>query len=133
VNEATRKALDILRKAGKDSSKLGKVFRPPFEPSEGDNDRKGLAEALNRDELGQAYLESAGQPNTAYFSLMKNQVQNDFVAPIHRDLAFRYSSRIRRIAEEAGRRAAISKESEGLVDTMELSMADFLSLDKGAE
>jgi hypothetical protein len=133
VNESTGRALDILRKAGKDSSTLGKVFRPPFEPSEGDNDADGLSSALNRNELEQGYLESAQKPSVAYFELMKSQVQNDFIAPIHRDLAFRYSSRIRRIAEETGRRQAISQPATGLVDGMEIRIANFLALDKGAE
>ena len=133
MNESTRRALDVLRKAGKDSSLQGEVFRPPFEPSEGNNDSESLQETLNRNELGQAYLEAAGRTSVPYFELMKNQSQNDLIAPIHRDLAFRYSSRIRRIAEETARRQAISAQTTGLVDTLELQVANFLALDKGAE
>jgi hypothetical protein len=129
VNEATRKAIDLLRKAAKDSSSEGKVFRAPFEPTEGDNTRAGLAEAFDRNELEQAYLEQAAKDRVKDFDLMKNQVQNDLVAVIHRDTAFRYSSRIRRIAEETARRKAIARQATGLADSLETKIASFLALD----
>ena len=59
---------------------------------------------------------------------MKSQMQNDVVAPIHRDLTNRYSNRIHRIIEEAARREVMAQEKTGLIAKMESSVNGFLAI-----
>ena len=131
MNEVTQKAFEAIKKATTDSCSGiadGGPFRMLWEPTEGNNNFKELGELLTRTELEQAYLQEVSKDSFKFFDAMKSQMQNDVVAPIHRDLTNRYSNRIHRIIEEAARREAIAQEKTGLIAKMESSVNGFLAI-----
>ena len=132
MNAPTQKVFNALKKATKDSCSGGGLlsegsFRLLWEPDEGENDYKGLASLFDRNELEQGYLSEAAKQEFKYFELMKYQTQNDIVAPVHRDMVMRYSSRIHRIMEEAGRRKSIAAPQTGLLVSIENGVNTFLA------
>lgn len=132
MNTPTQKVFDALKKATEDSCSGGGVlssgsFRLLWEPAEGETTFEELAKLFDRNELEQGYLEEASKQEFKYFDLMKYQVQNDLVAPIHRDMVIRYSNRIHRIMEEAGRRKNMVAAETGLIRAVETSVNTFLA------
>lgn len=129
MNEATQKTFDVLKKVTSDSSSGldgGLAFRQLWEPEEGENNFAGFAEMFDRSDLEDRYLTEIQKPEFRYFDAMQHHIQNDIIAPIHRDMSFRYSSRIRRLLEEAGRRKSIG-ESNNLLSLLEAGVNSFLA------
>jgi hypothetical protein len=132
VNTPTQKVFNALKKATKDSCAGGGLssegsFRLLWEPDEGNNNYEGFASLFDRNELEQGYLSESAKQEFRYFDLMKYQTQNDLVAPVHRDMVMRYSGRIHRIIEEAGRRKSIVAPQTGLLVSVEASVNTFLA------
>lgn len=131
MNTPTQKVFDALSKATENSCSGGGVlssgpFRLLWEPEE-NNDFAGFAKQFDRNELEQGYLEEVSKQQFKYFDLMKYQAQNDLVAPVHRDMVMRYSSRIHRIMEEAGRRKSMITGETGLIKAIQASVNTFLA------
>lgn len=123
--------MKTVRKVTQDSASGGGVlssgpFRLLWEPDEGSTSFSDLAKLLDRKELEQGFLDERSKDESKAFNAMRFQMQNDIVAPIHRDLAFRYSSRIHRILEETGRRKNICSK-DGLLDLMESNINKFIA------
>lgn len=134
MKDVTKTTFKVLKKASEDSSSGlsgGGFFRNLWEPEEGNNNFKELAEMFDRSEIEQEYLQEIAKESFTFFDVMKLQMQNDAVAPVHRDMAYRYSSRIGRMLHEAGRREALAKNKTGLISQLEDSILGFLATRKG--
>ena len=123
MNKATENTFKAIKKATQDSCSGGGVlssgpFRLLWEPETGGNRFSDLSELFKRKELEDGFIAEMGKPETRLFDAMRFQLQNDTVAPVHRDLAMRYSSRIHRILEESGRRKNICSKN-GIISMME--------------
>jgi len=130
VKEVTKIAFKALKKASKDSSSGlsgGSFFRNLWEPEEGNNNFKELVDMFDRSELEQEYTATVVRESFKFFDLMKLQMQNDAVAPIHRDMAYRYSSRISRVLNEVGRRESMAKDKTGIISQLEDAITGFLA------
>ena len=132
MNKVTEATFEVLRKDSVDSSLGGGLsttgsFRPLWEPTEGNNNFKELGKLFDRSILIQEYVTEVAKPKFKYIKAMQAQVQSDTVAPIHRDLTLRYSSRIHRILEETQRRKAFSLPAVGLVGQMETKLSNCLA------
>lgn len=133
MNKVTEKAFKAVRKATQDSVSGGGIqgsssgpFRKLWEPEEGDTSFAEIGNLLNRKDLEQGFLQERSKPESKAFNAMRFQMQNDIVAPLHRDLTIRYSSRIHRILEETGRRKNICAKN-GLLDLMESNINKFIA------
>lgn len=138
VAATTTKTLEALKKATQDSCAGGGVgsgpaFRLLWEPTEGNNNFRELADLFNRNELEQEYLTKSTADSFKYFDLMKSQAQNDFIAQVHRDMTMRFSGRIHRIMEEAARRKNIATPNTGLLAVLETNITNFLALKEGGK
>lgn len=136
MNKSAQHVFDALKESTKNSCSGGGVsssgpFHLLWEPKEAETTFKGLAEYFNRKELEQEYLAKLNQNQIKYFDVMKPQLQNDLIAPVHRDMVMRYSSRIHRILDEAGRRKNICKDSKGLIALMQDRVEKFLAVEEG--
>jgi len=133
VNPAAQKVFDSLKEATKNSANGGGVlgsgaFRLLWEPKEFNNNFEELATRFNRNDLAQQFISIVGQKFKA-FDAMKQQMQHDLVAAAHRDIAFRYSGRIHRILDEAGRRKNIQTDKHGLLASMQDNVEKFLAVE----
>jgi hypothetical protein len=132
VNKVTEDTFKAIKKATQDSCKGGGLlssgpFRLLWEPESDGNRFSDLATLFDRSDLEDGYLrEMSKEQDRKPFDAMRFQVQNDIVAPVHRDLAMRYSSRIHRILEETGRRKNICAKN-GLISLMENGVNKFLA------
>jgi len=134
VNSVTQKVFDALKEATKNSANGGGVlgsgaFRLLWEPKEFNNNFEELATRFNRNELAQQFISTVSEKFKA-FDAMKQQVQHDLIAAAHRDMAFRYSGRIHRILDEAGRRKNIQTDKSGLLANMQDNVEKFLAVEE---
>lgn len=135
MNTSTQHVFDALKEATKNSCSGGGVdssgpFRLLWEPKDTENTYEDLAKFFSRSDLEQEYLSQLNQNQIKYFNVMKNQLQNDIIAPVHRDMTMRYSSRIHRIMDEAGRRKNIMRENSGLLALMQDRVEKFLAVEE---
>ncbi len=134
MNSVTQKVFDALKEATKNSANGGGVlgsgaFRLLWEPKEFNNNFEELATRFNRNELAQQFISTVSQKFKA-FDAMKQQMQHDLIAVAHRDMAFRYSGRIHRILDEAGRRKNIQTDKSGLLANMQDNVEKFLAVEE---
>lgn len=134
MNPVTQKVFDSLKEATKNSANgegiLGSgAFRLLWEPKEFNNNFEELATRFNRNELAQQFITTVSQKHKI-FDAMKQQIQHDLVAVAHRDMAFRYSTRIHRILDEAGRRKNIQTDKSGLLANMQDNVEKFLAVEE---
>ena len=134
MNPVAQKVFDSLKEATKNSANgqgiLGSgAFRLLWEPKEFNNNFEELATRFNRNELAQQFITTVSQKHKI-FDAMKQQMQHDLVAVAHRDMAFRYSTRIHRILDEAGRRKNIQTDKSGLLANMQDNVEKFLAVEE---
>lgn len=134
MNPVAQKVFDSLKEATKNSANgegiLGSgAFRLLWEPKEFNNNFEELATRFNRNELAQQFITTVSQKHKI-FDAMKQQIQHDLVAVAHRDMAFRYSTRIHRILDEAGRRKNIQTDKSGLLANMQDNVEKFLAVEE---
>jgi hypothetical protein len=138
VNSAAQKVFDAIKEATKNSASGGGVlssgsFRLLWEPKEYDNTPAELVKQFDRNELAQEFLDAVGKDQFKFFDAMKAQLQHDMVAAAHRDMSLRYSNRIHRILEEAGRRKSIQRDNSGMLAVMQANVEKFLAVEEGKE
>lgn len=138
MNSAAQKIFDAIKEATKNSASGGGVlssgsFRLLWEPKEYDNTTADLVKQFDRNELAQEFLAAVGKEKFKFFDAMKAQLQHDMVAAAHRDMAFRYSNRIHRILDEAGRRKNIQRDNSGMLATMQANVEKFLAVEEGKD
>jgi hypothetical protein len=134
MNSVAQKVFDSLKEATKNSANgegiLGSgAFRLLWEPKEFNNNFEELATRFNRDELSMRFITTVSKKHKK-FDAMKLQMQHDLIAVAHRDMAFRYSSRIHRILDEAGRRKNIQTDKSGLLANMQDNVEKFLATEE---
>jgi hypothetical protein len=134
MNPVAQKVFDSLKEATKNSANgegiLGSgAFRLLWEPKEFNNTFEELATRFNRNELAQQFITTVSQKHKI-FDAMKQQMQHDLIAVAHRDMTFRYSSRIHRILDEAGRRKNIQTDKSGLLANMQDNVEKFLAVEE---
>lgn len=134
MNPVAQKVFDSLKEATKNSANgegiLGSgAFRLLWEPKEFNNNFEELATRFNRNELAQQFITTVSQKHKI-FDAMKQQMQHDLIAVAHRDMAFRYSTRIHRILDEAGRRKNIQTDKSGLLANMQDNVEKFLAVEE---
>jgi len=136
MNSVAQKVFDSLKEATKNSANGGGVlgsgaFRLLWEPKEFNNNFEELATHFDRKELAQEFISTVNKKFRT-FDAMKQQMQHDLIATAHRDMAFRYSSRIHKILEEAGRRKNIQTNKSGLLANMQDNVEKFLAVEEAS-
>lgn len=133
MNKATTNAFEALTKTAEDNSSGGDIrtagpFRLLYEPKDGDNSYKGLAERFDRAELEAEWQSVRGGGEYTAHAFMKPAAQNDFVAAIHRDTCLRYTGRLQRILHESTRKANHIDPVHSIVANLQRNMTNFLAL-----